>query len=183
MHAPVTPRRSRQAVRTGHAGPPHRTGHLLRAWWPHRKEDTAPTRSEQLYALLAVLEDGMAAQSVASRVVAACERPGPVSDAVARTADEQIAGYHQLNVRLHQLPVDAVGLDELTRRAGRLFASNQWILHQAVTLMSAAIGPDARVEAARQRLHGLGRPGDGLRQLRDEVRDLAERAREQETAT
>ncbi|MEU6284392.1 hypothetical protein [Streptomyces sp. NPDC047028] len=136
---------------------------------------------EQLQALLAVLDDGVIAQPAADRVVAACGQPGPVSGSVTHAAGEQISTYHRLNVRLRQLPVnDEFG--ELKDRAGRLLAYHQWILHQAVNLVGAGVHPDSRVEAARQRLHGLGRPGDGLRQLRDEVRDLAEQVRAQETA-
>jgi hypothetical protein len=182
MRASAAPRPSRRASPTAPAGPLHRAGRALLGWWPRRRAEPAATRAEQLYALLAVLDEGVAAQSTADGVVAACGEPGPVSGSVARAAGEQISVYHKLNVRLRRLGVDD-DLDELKQRAGRLLDYHQWILHQAVNLAGAAVHPDARVEAARQRLDGLGRPGDGLRNLREEVKDLAERARDREAAT
>ncbi|MFD0208615.1 hypothetical protein ACFVH9_05645 [Streptomyces hirsutus] len=53
--------------------------------------------------LLAIVDEAVAAQPVADRVVAARGRPGPVSGAVTQTGGEQISVYHKLNVRLSRL--------------------------------------------------------------------------------
>lgn len=162
------------------AGPLRRTAHALLHLWPRKRTERPATRQEQLAALMAILDDAVAAQPVADRVVAACGRRGPVSGSVTHTGGEQMSVYHKLNVRLSELSVDD-DFEERKQRAARFLAYHQWILHQAVSL-ACATSPDPRVEAARLRMRGLGDPAEGLRDLRDEVKDLAERVSGEEAA-
>ncbi|MEU4090625.1 hypothetical protein [Streptomyces aureus] len=53
--------------------------------------------------------------------------------------------------------------------AGRLLDYAQWMVHQSVNL-AFTVHPDARTEAARLQLNGLGRPADDLRRLRDTLK-------------
>lgn len=152
-----------------------RTGLALSHLWRRRRPELPSTRHDQLTALTSILDEAVAAQPVADEVVADCGRPGPVSAAVAQTGGEQISVYHKLNTRLRELPVDD-DLDDLKQRGARLLAYHQWLLHQALNL-AFATNPDARVEAIRQRMRGLGDPAVGLRDLREEARELRDGVR------
>ncbi|MFE6664740.1 hypothetical protein ACFVFH_14430 [Streptomyces sp. NPDC057697] len=88
--------------------------------------------------------------------------------------------YHQLLVRLREMDLDTE-IAPLGERAARLLAYHQWILHQAVNLAFTS-RPDPRVEGARLRLNGLGRPAVDLRELRDEARERADRERRERNA-
>ncbi|MET8405372.1 hypothetical protein [Streptomyces sp900116325] len=149
-----------------------RTAHALRHWWPRHPASAPPTRQVQLLALAALLDEAVDAQPVADWAVAACGEPGPVPRAAAQDAGLQISVYHRLMVRLRAMHLDE-DVTLLGERASRLLAYHEWILHQAVNLAFTA-QPDPRIEDARLRLNGLGKPAVDLRELRDEVRACAE---------
>ncbi|NMO33473.1 hypothetical protein HG826_07695 [Streptomyces sp. GMY01] len=176
MHGPTA---SHQSQSADHAGLLHRASRVLPVWRPRRRPVEAVPRAEQLHALLALLDEGIAAQPSADRAVAACGEPGPVSGAVTQTAGELISVYRRLNVRLSRLSVDDE-LEPLKQYAARLLTYHQWLLHEAVNLACAAVQKDPRVDAVRRRLHGTGRPGDELRAVRDRVDALAADVDEQE---
>jgi len=133
-----------------------------------RRARPLPSRAEQLRAILAVLDDAVAAQPEADRVVAACGEPGPARGVVARDCGVQMSVYHWLNQRPRTLYADG-DLAESQDRAACLLAYHQWMLHQSLGLAFPSHS-DARTEAARLWINGLGAPADGLRTLRDELR-------------
>lgn len=128
----------------------------------------SPAHEAQLLALSGILDEAVAAQPLADRAVAACGETGPVVASAAQEAGLQISVYHRLIVRLRELNRDG-DIVPLAERASRLLAYHEWILHQSVNLAFTA-QPEPRIEAARLRLDGLGRPAAHLRELRDEVR-------------
>lgn len=150
----------------------HRLGITLSRWWPSRQVPAVSTRQVQLLALVSPLDEAVDAQPAADRAVAACGEPGPVPASAAQDAGQQNTVYHRLMIRLRGLRVDN-NLLVLQERASRLLTYQEWMLHQAVNL-ATSLQTDARVEAARLRLNGLGAPAADLRELRDEVRAMAE---------
>ncbi|MEU6754880.1 hypothetical protein [Streptomyces sp. NPDC046685] len=137
-----------------------------------------PARSTpqvQLLALAALLDEAVAAQPLADRAVAACGQPAPVPGSAAQDAERQNSVYHRLIVRLRAMHL-AEDLTPVGEQASRLLAYHEWILHHAVNLAFTS-QPDPRIEAARLRLNGLGKPAVDLRRLRDEIRERAEQAR------
>jgi hypothetical protein len=74
-----------------------------------------------------------------------------------------------LRVRLAELPITEPDLVDVRAYAGRLLAYDQWMVQQALNV-AYTVHPDARTEAARLQLNGLGRPADELRRLRDALK-------------
>jgi hypothetical protein len=126
-------------------------------------------RHEQVRALLAALEEAVAAQRPADAAVAACGSPEGVPGQAAQDCGRAGSRVHRLRARLGEVPVTDADLVDVQARAGRLLAYDQWMLRQAMDL-AFTVHPDARTEAARLQLNGLGRPADDLRRLRDTVR-------------
>jgi hypothetical protein len=129
-------------------------------------------RTAQLDVLTRLLDEAVAIQGATDEAVAACGEPGPVSGRTAQDCGRQSVALHRLLGRLRTLPVTDPDLVEAQQRAARLLAYQQWMLRQALDLVFTA-HPDARTEAARLRLNGLGRPADDLRRLRDGLRGRA----------
>lgn len=123
-------------------------------------------RPAQVGALLAVLEDAVATQQSADAAVASCGEPGPVSGQTARDCCDASSAFLRLRARLRELPLSDPDLVQARAYAGRLLDYGQWMVHQSVNL-AFTVHPDARTEAARLQLNGLGRPADDLRRLRD----------------
>ncbi|MGW3241611.1 hypothetical protein [Streptomyces sp. NPDC001070] len=135
-------------------------------------EGTMPAY-EQLAALAALLDQAVAAQPEADRVVAACGEPEPVPGVLAREGSRQAAALQRITLRLRELAVDG-DVAELREEAVRLVMYDHWMVRQALNLAFSA-HVDARTEAARLRLNGLGAPADRLRELRDRVREQTRR--------
>ncbi|MEV5432636.1 hypothetical protein [Streptomyces sp. NPDC052701] len=125
-------------------------------------------REEQARALLAVLEEAVAAQRPADAAVAACGAPEGACGQAAQDCSRAGSRFVRLRARLWDLPLTDPGLADVRARAGRLLAYDQWMLCQALNL-AFTVHPDARTEAARLQLNGLGRPADDLRRLRDSL--------------
>ncbi|MDX3115934.1 MULTISPECIES: hypothetical protein [Streptomyces] len=127
-------------------------------------------RPAQVRALLAVLEDAVAAQRPTDAAVAACGEPGPVPDRAALACGDAASALVRLRARLLELPLADVDLVQAQAYAGRLLSYGQWMVRQSADL-AYRVHPDARTEAARLQLNGLGRPADELRRLRDAVKE------------
>ncbi|WP_367324889.1 hypothetical protein [Streptomyces sp. HUAS ZL42] len=128
-----------------------------------------PSRAAQVRALAVLLDEVVAAQRPVDLAVAACGEPGPVSCQAAQEAGRQSVVLHRLRGRVGELDVTDADLVEAQAYAGRLLAYDQWMVRQALDL-AFTVHRDPRVEAARLRINGLGRPADELRRLRDSVR-------------
>lgn len=126
-------------------------------------------RAAQLEALTGLLDEALATQVATDSAVAACGEPGPVSAQVARDCGRQSVALQRLLGRLRRLPVTDPDLHDAKLRAVRLLAYQQWMVREALDL-AFTTHPDARTEAARLGLNGLGRPADDLRRLRDALR-------------
>ncbi|MFC3572501.1 hypothetical protein ACFOZ0_04230 [Streptomyces yaanensis] len=148
---------------------------LVRLLARRRPPPARPSRQAELRALTALLDEAVEAQRGADEAVAACGEPGPVRATAARECGQHSVTFHRLSGRLNSLPVTYPDLAEARARAGRLLAYHQWMVRQAMDLAFTAHA-DARTEAARLRLNGLGRPADDLRGLRDLLRGQAERS-------
>lgn len=146
----------------------HRAAHLL-ARLHHGPASGGLSRRAQLRALLAVLDEAVAAQRPADAAVAACGEPGPVSGRTAQDCGHAGSAIVRLRARLLALPLTQPDLLAAQAYAGRLLAYDQWMLRQSLNL-AFSTHPDARTQEARQRLNGLGRPADDLRRLRDALR-------------
>ncbi|MCX5258895.1 hypothetical protein OOK27_32985 [Streptomyces canus] len=134
-----------------------------------RPTPVRPSRPDQLRALVAVLDEAVAAQTPADEAVAACGEPGPVSRGTARDCGQQSITLHRLRARLQDLRTTDPDLVAAQARAGRLLAYDLWMLRASMNL-AFTTRPVDRTEAARLRLNGLGRPADDLRRLRDSLR-------------
>ena len=130
------------------------------------------SRAAQLRILAGLLDEAVAAQRPVDLAVAACGEPGPVSCQTAQEAGRQSVVLYRLRGRVCELAVTDADLVEAQAYAGRLLAYDQWMVRQALNL-AFTVHPDPRVEAARLRINGLGRPADELRRLRDAVRSQA----------
>ncbi|MFJ4789722.1 hypothetical protein [Streptomyces sp. NPDC088794] len=128
-----------------------------------------PPRSAQVRALVAVLDDAVAAQRPADEAVAACGEPGPVSRQTARDCGLQSIALHRLRTRLQDLRLTDPDLVLAQAQAARLLSYDLWMLRESLDL-AFTVHRDARTEAARLRLNGLGRRADDLRRLRDGLR-------------
>jgi len=126
-------------------------------------------RSAQVRALVAVLDDAVAAQGPADEAVAACGEPGPVSRQTARDCGLQSIALYRLRTRLQDLRLTDPDLAQAQAQAGRLLSYDLWMLRESLDL-AFTVHRDARTEAARLRLNGLGRHADDLRRLRDGLR-------------
>lgn len=126
-------------------------------------------RPAQVRALLAVLDEAVTAQQRADVAVASCGEPGPVCGQVARDCCDASSAFLHLRARLRKLPLTDPDLVQARAYAGRLLDYVQWMVHQSVNL-AFTVHPDARTEAARLQLNGLGRPADDLRRLRDTLK-------------
>ncbi|WP_406392523.1 hypothetical protein OG806_16620 [Streptomyces sp. NBC_00882] len=137
---------------------------------PHRRPaPVRPSRPDQLRALVAVLDEAVAAQTPADEAVAACGEPGPVSRGTARDCGQQSIALHRLRARLEDLGTSDPDLVAAQARAARLLAYDLWMLRASMNL-AFTVRPVDRTEAARLHLNGLGRPADDLRRLRDSLR-------------
>jgi len=134
-----------------------------------RPAPARPTRPDQLPALVAVLDEVVAAQTPADEAVAACGQPGPLSRHTARACGQQSIALHRLCARLQDLDLTDPDLVSARARAARLLAYDLWMLRESLDL-AFTVHRDSRTEAARLRLNGLGRPADDLRRLRDGLR-------------
>ncbi|GGR76005.1 hypothetical protein GCM10010269_13950 [Streptomyces humidus] len=130
-------------------------------------------RAAQVRALLSVLEEAVAAQRPTDAAVAACGEPGPVPDRAARACGDAASALLRLRARLIELPLTDVDLVRAQAYAGRLLSYGQWMVRQSADL-AYRVHTDARTEAARLQLNGLGRPADELRRLRDALKDEEE---------
>ncbi|MDH6519256.1 hypothetical protein M2163_003759 [Streptomyces sp. SAI-135] len=128
-----------------------------------------PSRAHQLRALVAVLDEAVAAQRPADEAVAACGEPGPPARGAARDCGLQSITLHRLRARLQDLWTTDPDLVAAQARAARLLAYDLWMLRASMNL-ACTTHPVDRTEAARLRLNGLGRPADDLRRLRDTLR-------------
>jgi len=128
-----------------------------------------PSRPEQVGALVAVLDEAVAAQAPADAAVAACGDPGPVSSGTARSCGRQSITLHRLRSRLQELDLTDPDLLRIRAHAARLLAYDLWMLRESLDL-AFTVHPGPRTEAARLRLNGLGRHADELRHLRDGLR-------------
>jgi hypothetical protein len=140
---------------------------------PKRAVAPPSSRQEQLRALAEVLDEIAAAQPLSDHVVAACgdPGPGPVPDSVARQGGRQTVLCARLGRRLRELTLYG-DVAEARERASRLLDYQHWMVQQSLNLAFTA-NPDARTEAARLHLNGLGAPADELRELRDRIRAQA----------
>ncbi|MCI3269880.1 hypothetical protein [Streptomyces cylindrosporus] len=136
---------------------------------PRRPAPAGPSRPAQVLALVAVLDEAVAAQTPADRAVAACGEPGPVSRQTARACGLQSIALHRLRTRLQDLRITDPELARAQDRAARLLAYDLWMLRESLNL-AFTVHHDPRTEAARLRLNGLGRHADDLRRLRDGLR-------------
>ncbi|MEU6254245.1 hypothetical protein [Streptomyces sp. NPDC047043] len=128
-----------------------------------------PSRPAQVRALVAVLDEAVAAQTPADAAVAACGEPGPVSSGTARSCGQQSITLHRLRTRLQDLELTDPDLLQARAHAARLLAFDLWMLRESLNL-AFTLRPDPRTEAVRLRLNGLGRHADDLRHLRDGLR-------------
>ncbi len=143
----------------------------LRARLLHRRPATVHlSRPAQIRALVEVLDEAMSVQLAADVAVAACGEPGPVSGQAAQDCGHAGSAFHRLRARLWELPLTETDLMEAQAYAGRLLAYDQWMVCQSLNLAFTA-HRDARTEAARLQINGLGRPADDLRRLRDAFKD------------
>ncbi|WP_329598635.1 hypothetical protein OIE43_28740 [Streptomyces pseudovenezuelae] len=142
---------------------------LLRSLVRRRPAPVGPSRPDQLRALVAVLDEAVAAQRPADEAVAACGESGPVSRGTARDCGQQSIALHRLCARLQDLGTTDPELLAAQARAARLLAYDLWMLRASMNL-AFTVRPGDRTEAARLRLNGLGRPADDLRRLRDTLR-------------
>ncbi|MEU0945185.1 hypothetical protein ABZ379_20655 [Streptomyces canus] len=142
---------------------------LLRTVMRRRPAPVGPSRPDQVRALVAVLDEAVAAQRPADEAVAACGEPGPVSRGAARDCGQQSIALHRLRARLQDLGTTDPDLVAAQARAARLLAYDLWMLRASMNLAFTA-RPVDRTETARLRLNGLGRPADDLRRLRDTLR-------------
>ncbi|MFI6408655.1 hypothetical protein [Streptomyces sp. NPDC050548] len=146
----------------------HRAVRLVTRLRPPPAPPPVP-RPVQARALLAVLENAVAAQRRADAAVASCGEPGPIPGQVARDCSDASSAFLRLRARLRELPLSDPDLAQTRAYAGRLLDYGQWMVHQSVN-MAFTVHPDARTEAARLQLNGLGRPADDLRRLRDTLK-------------
>ncbi|WP_237519434.1 hypothetical protein [Streptomyces sp. HUCO-GS316] len=126
-------------------------------------------RTDQVRALLAVLDEAVTALRFADEAVAACGAPGKVSGQAAERCGRAGSTFHRLQARLGGLPLTEADLVEAQAYAGRLLAYDQWMVRQSLDL-AFTLHPGASTEAARLQINGLGRPADDLRRLRDALR-------------
>ncbi|MEV6941443.1 hypothetical protein AB0N07_05425 [Streptomyces sp. NPDC051172] len=140
----------------------------------HRPAPARPSHRVQLLALVAVLDEAVAAQTPADAAVAACGEPGPVSRRTARMCSRQSSTLHRLRTRLQDLELTEPDLQRAQAHAARLLAYDLWMLRESLDL-AFTLRPGPRTEAARLGLNGLGRHADDLRRLRDGLRAEAGR--------
>ncbi|WP_416980883.1 hypothetical protein [Streptomyces sp. T028] len=153
----------------------HRTLRLLAQVRRPRPAAACLPRTSQVRALMAVLDDAVAAQKPVDAAVAACGAPeGPTGQA-AQDCGRAGSRIHQLCARLRELPLTQPDLVEVRALAGRLLSYDQWMVRQALNLAFSA-HPDARTEAARLQFNGLCRPADDLRRLRDALEAISPEA-------
>ncbi|WP_329416314.1 hypothetical protein OG802_32385 [Streptomyces sp. NBC_00704] len=148
---------------------------LRRRTLPRPPVPPRPPRAAQAAALLVVLDEAVAAQGGADAAVAACGEPGAVPDRAARACGAAATALLRLRARLLELPLADADLVGARARAARLLSYGQWMVRQSADL-AYRVHRDARTEAARLQLNGLGRPADDLRRLRNALRAEVEAA-------
>lgn len=142
---------------------------LLNRLRRRRTPPARPSRPAQIRALVEVLDEAVSAQQLADTAVAACGEPGPVSGQVAQDCGRASTYFHRLQARLRELPLSETDLLAAQVYVGRLLEYDQWMVRQSLNL-AFTVHHDARTEAARLRINGLGRPADDLRRLRDALK-------------
>lgn len=147
----------------------HRALRLLTRLRGRRPAPARLSRPAQVLALVEVLDEAVTVQQLADAAVAACGEPGPVTGQVAKDGGRAGSAVHRLHARLRELPLTESDLLEAQAHAGRLLAYDQWMVRQSLNL-AFTVHPDARTEAARLQINGLGRPADDLRRLRDALK-------------
>lgn len=133
---------------------------------------TAParlSRPARIRALVEVLDEAVCVQQPADAAVAACGESGLVTGRTAQECGRAGTKFHRLRARLRELPLAEADLVETQAYAGRLPAYDQWLVRQSPSL-AFTVHSDARTEAARLHINGLGRPADNLRRLRDALK-------------
>jgi hypothetical protein len=130
-----------------------------------------PPRSWQLRELLRLLDDAASAQPLADEVVAACGEPAEVALGLVRAGARLQIVFYRLREQLDDLELDQ-DLEELRDRARRLLLYHQWMLREALIVACSIHASGA--STARMRINGLGAPANKLRELRDEIRTLAD---------
>jgi hypothetical protein len=128
-------------------------------------------RSWQLHELLRLLDEAASAQPLADEVVAACGEPPEVPLRLVRAGARLQVLFSRLRDRLDELDLDQ-DLDELRDTARRLLLYHQWMLYEALKDACMVRLPDSN--ASRWRINGLGAPANRLRELRRDIRALAD---------
>ncbi len=128
-------------------------------------------RSWQLQELLRLLDEAAEAQPLADEVIAACGEPSEVPLRLVRAGARLQVLFSRLRERLDELDLDQ-DLDELRDPARRLLLYHQWMLHEALRDACTVRLPGST--ASRWRINGLGAPANRLRELRGDIRALAD---------
>jgi hypothetical protein len=128
-------------------------------------------RSWQLREFLRLLDEAALIQPAADEIVAACGEPGEVPTELVRAGARLQVAFYRLRERLDELDLEQ-DLEEARDRAGPLLLYHQWMLREALTVACSVHARDAGT--ARCRINGLGAPANMLRELRDEIRSLAD---------
>jgi hypothetical protein len=128
-------------------------------------------RSWQLREFVRLLDEAALVQPLADEIVAACGEPSEVAAELVRAGARLQVVFYRLGGRLDELEVDE-SLEEARDRASRLLLYHQWMLREALTAACSVQMHDSGTPPCR--INGLGAPADRLRDLRDEIRSLAE---------
>ena len=128
-------------------------------------------RSRQLQDVLRLLDEAASAQPLADKIIAACGEPSEVAPEFFRAGGRLQVLFYRLRERLDELYLDA-DLEELRQRGRRLLLYHQWMLREALTVACSTRVRDP--SNSRLRINGLGAPADELRELRDNIRTVAE---------
>lgn len=127
-----------------------------------------PSRSQDLEALIPLLDRAVLLQPDAERVIGECAAPGRAAEDLAPRGNAVAVGYWQLRRDLMRLPVSP-STHPLKDELRRLFLYHEWSVHEAV---DCACSPQqtAKMTEARAQMHGLGAPGVRLRDLRHHLK-------------
>lgn len=131
------------------------------------KPPPQPSRTDELAALLPLLDRAAFLQPEADQVIRECAVPGKLSDDLAVRGKAVVVGYWRLRHNL--LPVEVSSADQpLKDEIGRLLLYHEWCVQDAV---DSAYSPQqtAKMAAARAQMVGLGAPAARLRELRQDL--------------
>jgi hypothetical protein len=149
------------------------------------KPPPQPSRTDDLTALLPLLDRAAFLQPQAEQVIHECAAPGTPAEDLAERGKSVIVGYWQLRRDLQPLGV-SMKAQPLKDEIRRLLLYHEWSVHEAV---DCAYSPQqtAKMIAARAQMHGLGAPGARLRELRQDLTEeyaaLTEQSGEEETGS